>query len=308
MKKAMISFILLIVSFIVVSCSGTFSLDRLDSVEIQKIQSAVDAVDPVAILSTMQALESNRDGGQIITLLQNMGYTPTVVTMNSQDNIVVSLSGTEPALNPVFVQAHYDYEYWPAMEDNGSGVGGVLEIARVINLLGLQFKRNIYFIFFDGEESGKAGSTAYVNTLSGNAIPSFFINFDMIAYTSSAPDSLSIISRQSEGNYINVFGVEWAAECVVEFVRDAKTFVPELRFFATTLPSDYKNSPIINNATRSDNEPFWDRGIHGLFFTTADRDPFYHTNADTLATLNIDFMTQVVKAAFAAVCAKAMIQ
>ncbi len=152
------------------------------------------------------------------------------------------------------------------------------------------------------------GSEAYASGLSAADLPDYFINYDMIAYTSPGPDTLCPVARQSAGDYIVAITPEWAAESAAELARDARVFVPDLRFYAATLPSEYASSFLIENGTRSDQEPFWERGAHGLFFTTADRNPHYHTPQDTLGTLDLAFLTRVVKGGLATVCVRAGIQ
>jgi aminopeptidase YwaD len=293
-----------------VSCPLTFTLRELDASARADIAAAVDEVSAVSLLQTLQDIEPARGSrgacrDEVIALFAAAGFTASVDVLDGNENIIAELPGSDPFANPVFVQAHWDWVTAPAMDDNASGMAGVIETARALAVSGRQFRRTIRFILFDGEEAGQRGSTAYANGLTASSLPDFFINYDMIGYTCAQPDTLCAVSRQTAGDYIDVFTPEWAAEGAAEFARDARLFVPSLRFFAATLPGDYRQAPLLNNATRSDNEPFWDRGAHGLFLTTADRNPYYHTSADTLDTLDIDFLTRVVKAGLACVCVRA---
>ena len=306
----------LLAAVLFISCSGSFLLSGLDTAERALIQGAVNNVSAAQIFTTLGSINGSRTTradceSAVIAMLSaavapHAGSFTAIEPLAGNDNIVAELPGTEPALAPVVVTAHWDWVYAPAMEDNASGMAGVIETARV--LATRSFRRTIRFILFDHEEWGMVGSAAYVSSLSSADLPDYFVNYDMISYTSPSPDTLCPIARQTAGDYIIALAPEWAAESVAEFARDARLFVPDLRFYAATLPSDYASSPLINNATRSDNESFWNRGAHGLFFTTADRDPYYHSPQDTIDTLDITFLTKVVKAGLATICVRAGIE
>ena len=292
------------------ACPLTFTLRELDAATRADITAVAAAVDTTSIAQLLVDINNSRSTrtacrDQAVALFSAAGYLAVVDTLDGHQNIVAELPGTEPLTRPVFVQAHWDWVYAPAMDDNASGMAGVIETARVLAASGLQFRRTIRFILFDHEEQGRLGSTAYAAGLTPAVLPDFFVNYDMIGYTQAGPDSLCPVARQQAGNYIAVFAPEWAAESVAEFARDARLFVPALRFYAATLPGDYAQAPLLDNATRSDNEPFWDRRVHGLFCTTADRNPHYHTPQDTLDTLDIGFLSRVVQAGLACICVRA---
>jgi hypothetical protein len=296
------------------SCNNTFTLPRLETTKRVDIQAAVDAVDPEILRQTLEAIGAARAGGisacrdELVARFAAAGVAGGIEVLDGDQNIIAQLPGLDLSARPVYVQAHWDWIDQPAMDDNASGTAGVIETARVLAASGLQFRRTIRFVLFDGEEQGMTGSSAHVANLTASTLPSFFLNYDMIGYTSNKPDTLCAVSRQEKGNYIDVFIPEWAAEGAAEFARDAHYFAPDLRFFAATLPAAYARTPILDNATRSDNEPFWGRGVHGLFLTTADRNPHYHTAGDTLDTLDIAFLAMVVKAGLACLCVKAEMQ
>jgi carboxypeptidase Q len=78
-------------------------------------------------------------------------------------NVVADLPGTASGGEVVLVGAHFD-SWDPAQgaDDDGSGVAGVLEAARILKSLGVHPRRTIRFAFFSGEEEGCLGSRAYV--------------------------------------------------------------------------------------------------------------------------------------------------
>lgn len=89
---------------------------------------------------------------------------------STPQNIVAFLSGTEVGAGTVVIGAHYDsisidFEdgsaYAPGANDNGSGVAGILELARCLSTR--QYRQSIMFVAFSAEEVGRRGSIAFVD-------------------------------------------------------------------------------------------------------------------------------------------------
>ncbi|MEP6994632.1 MAG: M20/M25/M40 family metallo-hydrolase [Acidobacteriota bacterium] len=78
-------------------------------------------------------------------------------------NVVADLPGGSLKNEVVLLGGHFD-SWDPAQgaDDDGSGVAGVLEAARILKSLHVQPRRTIRFAFFSGEEEGCLGSRAYV--------------------------------------------------------------------------------------------------------------------------------------------------
>ena len=58
------------------------------------------------------------------------------------------------------------------LEDNGSGVAGLLAIAKAFKDSGIVPKRNTYFVAFAGEEGGMIGSGAFAEAVkTGEGLP-----------------------------------------------------------------------------------------------------------------------------------------
>jgi carboxypeptidase Q len=78
-------------------------------------------------------------------------------------NVIADLPGSDPSGGMVLLGAHFD-SWDPAQgaDDDGSGVAGVLEAARVLKALGIAPRRTIRFAFFSGEEQACLGSRAYI--------------------------------------------------------------------------------------------------------------------------------------------------
>jgi len=99
--------------------------------------------------------------------LEDMGYTPqyhdTIYVGSSITNLYATKVGTERPEEMYIVSAHLDGRGGGgAADDDGSGVSVVLEAARVLGLPDVDTETSVRFIFWDREEAGLVGSTAYV--------------------------------------------------------------------------------------------------------------------------------------------------
>jgi hypothetical protein len=78
-------------------------------------------------------------------------------------NVVIDLPGTDLADDILYASAHHDTQAGsPGADDNGSGVVGVLELARLLQPLAR--RRTIRLVSFGAEEQLSVGSAAYVRT------------------------------------------------------------------------------------------------------------------------------------------------
>lgn len=96
--------------------------------------------------------------------------------VNSQ-NIIADLPGSKP--DCILIGAHYDSAgvNVPGAVDNGSGVGMLLELARV--LAAEPHQETFQLAFFGAEESGLVGSSYYANQADLSAV-NWMLNLDMI--------------------------------------------------------------------------------------------------------------------------------
>jgi Zn-dependent M28 family amino/carboxypeptidase len=96
----------------------------------------------------------------------------TIRTVDSR-NVVGRLEGSDPKLKDEYViyTAHWDHfgigvpvngdRIYHGAQDNASGVGGVIEIARAFTKLSVPPRRSILFLFVTAEEQGLLGSGYY---------------------------------------------------------------------------------------------------------------------------------------------------
>ena len=81
----------------------------------------------------------------------------------TSQNVVIDLPGTDVAEEILYASAHHDTQAdSPGADDNGSGVVGLLELARLLRPV--PRRRTIRLISFGAEEQLSVGSAAYVRT------------------------------------------------------------------------------------------------------------------------------------------------
>lgn len=209
----------------------------------------------------------------------------------------------------VVVGAHLDsVGEGPGINDNGTGSGGILEIARQMAATAVVPRNKVRFIWFGAEEAGLIGSERYVASLSTRQIKdiSVMLNFDMIG----SPNFGRFV-YDGDGSASEAAGPNGSD--VIENVFTA--------YFAS---QGLSSAPTAFDG-RSDYGPFIDAGVPagGLFtgaedIKTAEEaalfggtagvafDPCYHQACDTLANVNPTGLDQMADAATHAVLTFAM--
>jgi Zn-dependent M28 family amino/carboxypeptidase len=241
-------------------------------------------------------------------------------------NLVARKSGRHPD-SAILVGAHFDtVRDSPGADDNGSGVAGLLELARV--LAPFQFVKTIIVAAFDMEEVGGFGSKALVGELQAETGIDAAVVFEAIAYTSREPGSQklppgvgSVYRRQVARLKRRGFRGDWT--CVIfrgSSLDLARAFGGALVHVtdptAAVLVRDPVDLPVLGpllgrvapwtrNFARSDHLAFWDADVPAIQVTdTANfRNPHYHEPTDTPDTLDYDRIGAIV-AATAAVIAR----
>lgn len=231
----------------------------------------------------------------------------------SNINYEVSRWGTQSPEFIEIIDAHYDsYNQAPGMDDNASGVTGVLEAFRVLHPYASQ--KTIRFVLFDLEENGLIGSNLYVNNqINANDLIDNVINFEMIGYysemdnTQDLPTGFNIlfpeaynqvISNNRRGDFINNIGNANSKSLIQAFATASNSYVSDLKLINLEVPG---NGSIAPDLRRSDHASFWDKNYKALMITDGAnfRNKNYHTIKDSLQYLNMDFLTKVVKASIA---------
>ena len=200
-------------------------------------------------------------------------------------NVIGLLEGSEMKNEYVIISAHYDHLgkkdvgdgdlIFNGANDNASGVAAILMLAEYFKKAKIN-KRSLLFVAFTAEEMGLAGSNYFGKTISPDSIIAG-INIEMIGKESPfGPNSawLTGFERSNFGTIIqkNLSGSNYKLH-----------------------PDPYKNYRLF---FRSDNASLARLGIPAHTFSTSpmDKDLDYHKVTDEARTLNIETITQTIKA------------
>ena len=215
-------------------------------------------------------------------------------------NILVELDGAERAGEILVIGAHYDSAVGtPGADDNASGVAVLLETARLLR--GRQFPRTIRLIVFPNEERPYFGTDLMGSRVSAGRARQAgediigMISLEMLGYYSTRPGSQvypEIIRPlyPEQGNFLafvaNMDSLGLLREAIAGFRA------------ARALPSEGMAAPLwlVDDIRRSDNSAYWHFGYPALMLTDTSnfRNPHYHTEGDTPATLDYGRMARAV--------------
>jgi hypothetical protein len=79
-------------------------------------------------------------------------------------NVVATVGSTDPDAEEIVVSAHYEsYRQSPGADDNGSGTGVLIELARYFATRRIDPHLRLRFVAFGAEELGVVGSRSYLN-------------------------------------------------------------------------------------------------------------------------------------------------
>jgi len=79
-------------------------------------------------------------------------------------NVVATVGSTDPDAEEIVVSTHYDsYRQSPGADDNGSGTGVLIELARYFAKRKVDPHLRLRFVAFGAEELGVVGSRSYLN-------------------------------------------------------------------------------------------------------------------------------------------------
>ena len=127
------------------------------------------------------------DGQEIMYRLGRGGETTRAVLQVTTERdevdsafVVGRCPGTEPSLPGVILEAHRDNGIAPGANDNGSGTGILLELARVLS--SLEHKRDFHFISSTAEEGVTQGAWTFVRDHEKDLIANTraMLNLDMV--------------------------------------------------------------------------------------------------------------------------------
>jgi Zn-dependent M28 family amino/carboxypeptidase len=236
------------------------------------------------------------------------GLADTAGAVHKGVNVIGRKKGRSKSEEVVILSAHYDHiPGCDGADDNASGVAVVLEAAKVLGQR--SFDRTLILAFWDWEEWGLLGSTAYAQRERAKRTDiKLAISLDGVGFADHRPGSqqvpsgLDIVAPEivkeleesgSLGDFIAVIGD-----------TDAEPFVSAYRKHgaARGLPVvgsglSAMSRLVLLDTARSDHASFWLAGFPAMLVTdTANfRNPRYHCydGADTPDTLDYTFLARV---------------
>ncbi|MCG6535985.1 MAG: M28 family peptidase [Syntrophales bacterium LBB04] len=241
----------------------------------------------------------------IVTCLKSFGYAPSLQTYTysgkKYSNVIASRKGAKLPDESVIVGAHYDTVYGtPGADDNASAVATLLEIAQALK--DFSPDRTLKLIFFVIEEppvfrSEHMASYVYAKEAKArNENIKSMISLEMLGYYTNEKDGqtfpfpmMSLI-YPSTPNFIAVVGNLSSRNLVrkVENSLRASSRIPveTLSAFSFVPGVDF-----------SDHRSFWEMGYPAIMITDTAfyRNPNYHTETDTIDTLDFDNMSDLLR-------------
>ncbi|MEA5575917.1 M28 family peptidase [Anabaena sp. UHCC 0451] len=198
-------------------------------------------------------------------------------------------------LAPILIGAHYDgVPGTVAADDNATGVAVLLEFAR--NFAQVPARYPLRLVAFDMEEYGLLGSAEYAALLrqQGQRLR-LMISLEMLGYRDFTPGSQrypSPLDRfyPNRGDFIGLIGNLRTLGDLISLSRS----ITKVGVSSQWLP--VPNRGLLVSQTRlSDHAPFWDQGYPAMMVTDTAfmRNPNYHKPSDTIASLDLDFLTGI---------------
>ncbi len=192
---------------------------------------------------------------------------------------------TSPTAEDIYlITAHLDNmpsgSIAPGADDNASGSVAVLIAADLLSQY--QWDCTLRFVLFTGEEQGLLGSKVYAAQAAAAGEPiRGVLNLDMIAFNSDTNPEIDLHARSA----------------IPTSVTMAEDFATVIDIYDIPLQADILVDDGVGNF--SDNKSFWDQNIPAIL-AIEDNDDFndyYHTTADSLENIDIEYFTAFVQAA-----------
>jgi Zn-dependent M28 family amino/carboxypeptidase len=198
--------------------------------------------------------------------------------------------------------AHFDtVSDSPGADDNASGVAVLLEVARLTREA--PTPKPWAFVGFTTEEppvyfTPYMGSRVYAKTARKNRENLLgMLCLESVGYFVQEPDSqqipltLKFLGYSTTGNYLGLVA-NWHSRPLLQKLEKAFQAVSSLPVATLAVPL---GGAFIPETRLSDHANFWDEGYQAVMLTDTAflRNPNYHTNRDTIDTLNLDAMVEI---------------
>ncbi len=229
------------------------------------------------------------------------GYSPRAQPFRYEGGTYLNIEAVAEGQGPALVVgAHYDtVEGSPGADDNASGVGLLLELARLWSKDA--GGRKVHFVAFSLEEppvfgSSRMGSYVYAASLGGQELLGM-LSLEMVGYYTDREDSqlypLPFFRWRypSRGNFVALVGNTSSRALVRRLHRAMKD--------TGLIPVESLAAPaLVPGVSFSDHWSFWQAGYQALMVTDTAfyRNPYYHSPADVPHTLDYPRMALLLRA------------
>ncbi len=230
-----------------------------------------------------------------------------MVGVREYKNVICSFGPLEA--ERIIVGAHYDVcDNQPGADDNASGIAGLLEIARLLKAQNGNLKYRIDLVAYSLEEppnfrTENMGSAVHAKMLHDTKVKvKKMICLEMIGYYSEKPKSqaypigLMKLFYPTKANYISVVGKFGEGKTIRKTKREMKKN-SSIKVCSINAPA------FIPGIDFSDHLNYWKYGYSAIMITDTSfyRNANYHEKTDTIETLNIDKMAEVIKGVYYAI-------
>jgi hypothetical protein len=241
----------------------------------------------------------------IVTCLENSGYTPELQPYTYEgkiySNVIVSIKGEALPDETVIIGAHYDTIYGtPGADDNASAVAILLEMSKMLkNFSPVRTLKMIFFVFeepplFRTEQMGSYVYASAARERRENIRA--MISLEMLGYYSDRkggqtfPLPLMGLIYPTTPNFIAIVG-NLQSQSLVERIRNAMKRNPGIPVETLSTVS------FVPGVDFSDHWSFWKMGYPAVMITDTAfyRNPNYHTDMDTIDTLDFNSMMELLK-------------
>ncbi|MEL1240800.1 M20/M25/M40 family metallo-hydrolase [Flavobacterium flavipallidum] len=200
------------------------------------------------------------------------------------NNVVGVLKGKTKPDEYVIFSAHYDHlglnkdsedKVFNGANDDASGVTAVITLAKYFKKKGFN-DRTIVFVAFTAEEIGGYGSKEFSKSIDAAKVVAMF-NIEMIGTESKWGKNSAYITGFEKSNFGGI---------LQQNLKDSR-----FNFYPDPYPDQ-------NLFYRSDNARLAAMGVpaHTISTSKMDVEPNYHKASDEVSTLNLDNMTEIIKA------------
>ncbi len=229
-------------------------------------------------------------------------------TIPAFGNVIFEIKGATRPRDVILVGAHFDaVPQAPGADDNGSGVAGVMEIARVLRAH--TPARTIRFVLFDLEEIGLVGAVQHLerwNEAQAALQPSerenyvLMLSLDGIGFYDEKPNTQKnpfegtpgLPRTGTAGDFIALATISRHSKVLRRFDEAMRAGSPGLK---TVVVDQFPIAP--PDLLRSDHAPFLLQGHPAAIVadTANFRNPHYHQHTDTPDTLNGPLFARTVR-------------